>query len=570
MAVFVTALSQTIVATALPRISAELGRFGQYAWTVSAYAVAVTIVIPIAGGLSDRYGRRLFLLLGVSIFTIASLPAGWSPDMGWMALSRVVQGVGGGMVSAVAIAAVADLFAPEERGKHLGLVSAAYGVAFLIGPPLGGLLTDLFSWRWTLWLNVPLGALIMLAIAVMYPETRNQAGKKGLDLAGMTALLLSAGPILLALSCAGVIYPWTSPFTIGLLVFGAAMATVFLFVEKRAAAPIMPLGIYRLRAVAVSIVVMLLTGFVLYGSVILLPLFFQGVLGLSAAVSGGYLTSLLVGMAAGGVASGQLVSRTGGRYRVWGLAGTCMMTAGAFLMAAMHRDTSAAAAMACMSLTGLGLGFVLSTFALAVQNSTPASLLGAATSALQFFRQLGGMLGLAAVGPVLAFRFASRAQETAPAWLQARIPPARLEALTQDPQALLDPSATEGLRGVVDPTAAATPVDTLLAALRVALGGAVGDVLLLLALAAALSAAASLLLKVSVDEDRQPHPRTAANQPRSHDGRVRPDTNGRRGRTRNVLGGGTRTTARDRLGLNAADTDATHRPESSCRESSSC
>ena len=505
MAVFLTALSQTVVATALPRIAADLGRFEQYAWTVSAYAVAVTIVIPIAGGLSDRYGRRAFLLLGVGLFTIASLPAGWSPDMVWMTASRAVQGVGGGIVSAVAIAAVADLFAPEERGKHLGLVSAAYGVAFLVGPPLGGLLTDLFSWRWTLWLNVPLGVPIMLAIARLYPGTGTGARKEPPDLAGMAALVLSAGPILLALSWGGVTYPWASPVTVGMLVFGTAMAAVFVFVETRAAAPIMPPEVYRLRAVAVSIAVMLPTGFVLYGSVILLPLRFQGVLGLSAAASGAWLSVLLVGMAAGGVASGQLVSRTGGRYRLWGLAGTGMMTAGAFLMVAMHRDTSAAAAMALMAVTGLGFGFVLSTFALAVQNSAPSGLVGAATSALQFFRQLGGMLALAAVGPAVAFRFASRAAETVPAGLEAQIPPGRLEALTRDPQALLDPSVTEALRGAV-----VGPANAMLAALRAALGGAVGDAMLILAVAAALSAAAALFLRVPGDEET----RADASEPR--------------------------------------------------------
>ena len=500
MAVFLTALSQTVVATALPRIAGDLGRFEHYAWTVTAYAVAVTVVIPIAGGLSDRYGRRAFLLLGVAIFTIASLAAGWSPDMVWMTVSRAVQGVGGGIVSAVAIAAVADLFAPEERGKHLGLVSAAYGMAFLVGPPLGGLLTDLLSWRWTLWLNVPLGVPIMLAIARLYPGTEAEAGSEPPDLAGMATLVLSAGPVLLALSWGGAVYPWTSPAILGLLAFGTAMAAVFVFVERRAAAPIMPLGVYRLRPVAVSIAVMLLTGFVLYGSVILLPLRFQGVLGLSAAASGTWLSVLLVGMAAGGVASGQLVSRTGGRYRLWGLAGTGMMTAGAFLMAGMHSGASAAATVACLGLTGLGFGFVLSTFALAVQNSAPSGLVGAATSALQFFRQLGGMLVLAAIGPAVALRFASRAEETVPAGLAERISPARLEALTRDPQALLDPPATEALRGAVG------PADALLAALRDALGGAVGDAMLILAIAAALSAAVALLLRVPVDEDKRAGP----------------------------------------------------------------
>ena len=521
MAVFLTALSQTIVATALPRIAIDLGRFDQYTWTVTAYAVAVTIVIPIAGGLSDRYGRRAFLLLGVAIFTIASVPAGWSPDMGWMAISRAVQGVGGGMVSAVAIAAVADLFAPAERGKHIGLISAAYGMAFLVGPPLGGLLTAVFSWRWTLWLNVPLGAVIMLLIARVYPGTATAAEKERLDLAGMAALILSVGPVLLALSWGGVVHPWTSPLTIGLLIIGTAMAAVFVFVEKRAPAPIMPLGVYRLRCVAVSLAVMLLTGFVLYGSVILLPLHFQGVRGLSAAASGTYLSVLLVGMAVGGVAAGHMISWTGGRYRLWGLAGTGMMTVGAFLMAAMLRRSAIAETMVHLGLTGLGFGFVLSTFALAVQNSTPASLVGTATAALQFFRQLGGMLVLAAIGPAVAFRFASRAEAAVPTELAVQIPPARLAALKHDPQALLDPSATDSLRFAFDPVPAIEPqVDALRVALRGALGGAVGDLLLILAFLAALSVAATLALRAPIDDDGG-GPSAPANRASGHDGAKR-------------------------------------------------
>lgn len=499
MAVFLTALSQTVVVTALPRIAADLGRFDQYAWTATAYAVAVTIVTPVAGGLSDRYGRRPLLLLGVAIVSMAAIPAGWSPDMVWMAVSRAVQGVGGGIVSAAAIAAVADLFAPEERGKYLGLIGAAYGAAFLLGPPLGGVLTDALSWRWSLWLIVPLGAAILVAVARVFPGERREVPKERPDLAGMAALTLAAGPVLLALSWGGAVYPWTSPLTIGLLAFGAAMAAVFVLVEARAAAPIMPLGMYRLRAVAASSVVMFLAGLVLYGSVIVLPLHFQGVIGLPASTSGIWLTVLPVCMAAGGMVSGQLISRAGGRCRLSGLAGTGMMTAGAFAMAAMAamgRDVSAVAAMTSMGVTGLGLGFVLSSFAVAVQNSVPPGTVGAATSALQFFRQLGGMLVLAAIGPAVALRYAARARESVPAGLEAQDPSARLEALTRDPQALLDPSAADA-PGATAPAAA----DALLAALRAALGGAVGDVLLILAIAASLSVAATLFLSNSAGEE---------------------------------------------------------------------
>ncbi len=502
-AVFLTAVSQTIVATALPRIAVELGRFDQYTWTASAYAVAVTIAIPIAGGFSDRYGRRPFLLLGVALFTVASALAGMSPNMSWMVISRTVQGVGGGIVSAVSLPLIVDLFQPEDRGRHLGALSAAYGVAFLVGPPLGGVLTDALSWRWTLWINVPLGVAIMGLIVAAFPRLPVAASAKRPDLLGMAILVMALGPILLALSWGGVIFPWSSPLTIGAFVLGAAMSAAFVFVETRAAAPIMPMKIYRYGTVAVSFGVLGLTGLALFGVVILLPLFLQGVVGLSAAASGGHLSVLLVAMAVGGVASGRLISRTGYRYRLWGIAGTATTTTGILLMAAMQPTDATGVVAAYMAIAGLGFGLVLSSFALAVQNTVPHEVVGSSTAALQFARQLGGLLLLTASGPALASRFSSRVEVALPADLEAQIRPHRLDELKRDPQALMDPATVDGLRAAFDPLATAPPIDALRTVLTAALDGAVGDLVLILGGVAALSLALTMFLPKSSGQPKE-------------------------------------------------------------------
>ncbi len=493
-AVFLTAASQTIVATALPRIASELGRFDQYTWTASAYAIAVTVAIPIAGGLSDRYGRRPLLLLGVALFTASSALAGMSPNMNWMVASRALQGVGGGVVSAVTVPLIADLFRPADRGKYLGALSAAYGVAFLVGPLLGGVLTDILSWRWTLWVNVPLGAAAIWMIATNFPKLSVKAVSERPDLLGMATLLMALVPTLLALSWGGVLLPWSSPWTIAAFLFGGAMAAVFVVVEMRARAPIMPMRIYRYGVVAVSVGVMGLTGFVLFGTVILLPLFFQGVAGLSAAASGARLSALLVAMAAGGVASGRLIPRTGYRYKLWGLAGTGMIGAGVFLMATMQPTTTPGVVTTYMVIAGLGFGLVLSSFALAIQNTVPREVVGSSTAALQFTRQLGGLLLLTASGPALVARFTFRLQAAMPVALEEQIRPDRLDELKRDPQALMDPAALDGLRSAFEPLPGEPPIRALRDVLATALDGAVGDLILALGAAAVLSVALTLLL----------------------------------------------------------------------------
>ena len=299
LAMLLAALSQTIVATAMPRIIIDLGGFDRYTWASTAYLVGSAVAVPVVGRLSDLYGRRIFFLLGVAVFMIGSVATGMSRTMTQLIAFRAVQGIGGGIIMTASLVAIADLFPPQERGKFQGLFALVYGVASVIGPTLGGFITDNLSWNWIFLFNVPAGIPVFLLIARTFPQIRPEIEKRSPDYPGMATLTLAMVPILLALSWGGVQYAWSSPQTIGFLAFGLAMAAAFLVIESRSDAPVMPLDVYRHRTVAVSVTVTFLGGLGMYGSIMFVPLFFQGVLGASATSSGGFLTPMLLAVCSG-------------------------------------------------------------------------------------------------------------------------------------------------------------------------------------------------------------------------------------------------------------------------------
>ena len=477
-AMFLAALGQTVVATAMPRIIADLGGFDRYTWVAAAYLVASTVAIPIAGRLTDIYGRKLFFVLGITAFVLGSIPAGLSQSMNQLIASRALQGIGGGILMTMSFRSIPDLFPPRKRGRFQGLIALVFGVASVIGPTLGGVITDELSWNWIFLINVPLGIAVLLLIVLTFPNITPQAGNKKLDYPGMLTLILAVAPAMLALSWAGVRHEWSSPLIMGLLGFGLAMGAVFLIIESRSDSPIMPLEIYKDRMVSVSVSVAFLTGFGLYGTIILLPLYFQGVLGASATGSGGFLAPMMLGIVFGSILFGLLLSLTGGSYRRHGLVSTGCMAAGMVLISTMDETTGLALAMGYIVITGLGFGGTLSTFALAVQNSVPVRLMGTSTSAFQFFRLIGGTAGLALLGTALRNRFSLRVEETVSATVRGALPPGRLDAIKDNPRALIDPSAIDDLRsGFSGAGADATQMaETLLIDLNSALSAAVGDV----------------------------------------------------------------------------------------------
>ncbi len=497
-AMFLAAVSQINIATAMPRILADLGGFDRYTWASIAYLVTSTIAIPIAGRLADFYGRRLFFILGLAIFMIGSIPAGLSQSMNQLIASRAVMGVGGGILMANSFAAAADLFPPGERGRYIGLIGLVYGMSSVIGPPLAGFITDAFSWNWVFLMNIPAGIPVLWLLARTFPEIAPRVDKRKLDYPGMVALALAVASLMIALSLGGVHYQWSSLQVSGLLGFGLAMAVIFLVVESKADSPIMPLGIYTNRAVAVSVTVTVLTGFGLHSTALFTPLFFQGVLGSTATGSGGLLTPMMLGLVFGAIASGRRLSRTGGGYRRQALISSGAMAAGIYLISTMNGNTSFAQAVAYVSLTGLGLGGAMSTSNLAVQNSVPFRLVGSATSTLQFSRLFSGTLGLAVLGVVLTASFSSRLEESVPESVRAALAPGQLEAIRQNPRVLVDPSAIDALRAgfAARGLDGVQMADTFLGALGSALVEGLGNAFTLSAVVVGLSFVAALFLRV--------------------------------------------------------------------------
>ena len=499
LAMSLSILSQTILAAAMPAIVADLGGFDRYTWTTTAYLVASTVAIPIAGRLSDIYGRRIFLILGMTLFMVCSIPAGLSQSMTQLVAARALQGIGGGIIAASCMTAAADLFPPQERGKFQALAGLAYGGAAVAGPLLGGYITDHISWHWIFLLNVPAGIPALL-LSLAFPSIASEVGDRRLDYPGMAALALSVASILAGLS-------WgqeTSTPAVILVTFGVAMAAVFVAIESKSEHPIMPLEIFRHPTVAVSVIVVLLTGFGLYGSVLFMPLFFQGAMDATAAGSGRLLAPMLLGLVLGAVLSGRLIARTGGHYRAQAVVSTGILATGMVLLSGMGASTTPAQAMGYVFVTGIGVGGTLSTFRLAVQNSVPFQMVGVSTSVLQFFRLASGTVGLAVLGSAMTRNFSNRLEEALPDAVKAALTPGQLDAIKNDARALLDPVAADTLQAgltIAGPEGAQMS-EALLTALNGALAGAVGDVFTGSAVVVGLALVAAMFLRTPAHAQR--------------------------------------------------------------------
>ena len=475
LALFLAALDQTIVGTAIPSIVADLGGFDRFTWITTGYIVASTTVIPIVGRLTDLYGRKPFYIAGIVVFLIGSVLSGLSQSMGQLIAFRAVQGVGGGTLMALAFVTVGDLFPPAERGKYQGFVAGVFGISSVVGPTLGGFITDALSWHWIFFINLPIGIPVALLFLKFFPSQRRSAAGRGLDIGGMMLLVLAIVPLLVALSAGGAQYDWASAQVIGLIAVSATATALFIVVELRSPSPIMPLSIYRNRVVSLSLVVVFATGFGMFGSFVFIPLYFQGALGASATSSGSFLTPMMLSMVTGSALWGQGLSRFGGHYRTLGLIGLAIMGVGVLLLTRISEHTGSGTAVFYLILTGFGMGTTFPTFTIAVQNAVPYSLLGAATSATQFFRSIGGALGLAVLGSVMVNRFASGLDGALSATVKQAVPAEKLSDLSHNPQALMDPDAIGSIRETLGQTGPEV-AELLLAGLRSSLASAIGDI----------------------------------------------------------------------------------------------
>jgi EmrB/QacA subfamily drug resistance transporter len=398
LGIFLAALDQTIVGTALPVIVTELEGNDVYVWAFTAYLLTSTISGPIYGKLSDIFGRRPIFLIGVSIFLIGSLLCGLSQEMWQFLLFRGVQGLGAGALFPIALAIIADIFAPSERGKYQGFFGAVFGVSFLLGPAIGGLITDNFGWHWIFFVNLPLGAVVLYIIWRTLPTHREEGADRYIDYLGAALLVGALVPILIGFTNKQF-GEWTDPEVGGLIAIGLVLTALFVFAESRAHEPIVPLRLFRLRTFTASVAAMFLAAVGFFAAVVFLPRWFQFVNGSSATESGYQILPLVGGLIISAVGSGQFVARTG-RYKTLIIGALLLLAFGLFLMTNIRPDTPLPVLWLWMLVAGLGVGPTFAVFTLAVQNAVPVRDLGTGTSSLTLFQQIGGTIGLAITGTI--------------------------------------------------------------------------------------------------------------------------------------------------------------------------
>ena len=411
LTMLLASLNQTVLSTALPTIVGELHGVDQMTWVITAYILASTVVMPVYGKVSDLLGRKPVLLSAILVFLAGSVVGALAGDISWLIFGRVLQGLGGGGLMILSQAAIADVVPARERGKYMGFMGAVFAVASVAGPLLGGWLTEGPGWRWAFWGNLPLGALAIAAtIAFMKLPKVEQQSKPRMDYLGMSLIAGATTALVLVCTWGGHTYDWLSPQIIGLAVATVVLAVAFVFVEKRAENPIMPMGLFADRNFNLTTTANLLIGVAMFGALGYMPTYIQMVTGVSATVAGLLMIPMMGGLLVTSIASGQAVSRTG-RYKIFPIIGSIVMGIGLVLIATMHITTPTWLMCVYLAVFGIGIGLSMQILTLIVQNSFPARMVGTATAANNYFRQVGATLGSAIVGSIFASRLATLLSE---------------------------------------------------------------------------------------------------------------------------------------------------------------
>ncbi|WP_168122563.1 MDR family MFS transporter [Paenibacillus sp. HB172176] len=445
LGMLLSALDQTIVATAMPHVIAELDGFSLYSWVFTIYMLTTTTAMPIFGKLADLFGRRKIYLTGMGLFLLGSALCGLSQDMTQLIIYRAIQGIGAGALMPIAMTIIGDIYPPDRRGKMQGLFGAVFGLSSVLGPALGGFIVDNTAWQWIFYINLPLGILASIVIAIAMKESKSDE-KKSIDWGGAIVLTGAVVMFLLGIEMGGeggseggiTHYPWDSPQILGLFGGALVLLLLFLMIESRAKEPIIPLKLFKSREISVSSVVGFLMGMGMFGAITYIPLFSQAVIGTSASKSGYILTPLMLSLIASSIIGGQLITRLS--YRTIVVTSMAIMTVGYFLLSQMTVNTSSFELILYMIVVGLGLGALMPVLTIAAQSAVGHELRGVATSTTQFTRSIGGTVGVAIMGVIMSSRMTGGINDIKGDF--SDIPAEKLEAFA-NPQALLQPEVKE-------------------------------------------------------------------------------------------------------------------------------
>jgi EmrB/QacA subfamily drug resistance transporter len=406
-AMLLAALDQTIIATAMPRIVQELNGLGHLSWVFTAYLLASTVVVPIAGKISDIYGRKSFYIVSITIFLIGSVLSGLAQNMTQLIFFRAIQGLGGGAIMSNSFTIIGDLFPPSERGKWQGMLGAVFALSSVLGPLLGGYLTDNASWRWSFFINIPVGAIALGLVFFLMPNFSSAIKDKIMDYKGAIVLTVGLIALLLGLVWGGNQYPWNSIQILGMFIFAVISFLVFAKIESTVREPIIPLSLFRNPVFSTMIPIVFLTAIGMFSVIMYVPLFAQIVLGISATNSGTMLTPMMLGHVFSSVVSGQITSRSG-KYKPLIILSLIVSLIAIFWLSTIDSSTTQQELIMGAGLMGIGLGISMPLFTLAVQNAFDYSKLGVATAATQLFRSIGSTVGVAIMGSFLNSSLSSK------------------------------------------------------------------------------------------------------------------------------------------------------------------
>lgn len=399
-----SSINQTVFSTALPTIVGDLGGVEQMSWVITGYILASTIVMPVYGRISDQFGRKPVLLTAISIFVGSSIIGALAENIWWLVVARVVQGIGGGGLMILSQAAIADVVPARERGKYMGIMGGVFAISSVAGPLLGGWITDGPGWRWAFWMNLPLGALAIIAtIMFLHLPKKSAADKARIDYLGMILMAIATTALVLTCTWGGDTYAWNSPQILGLIAVAVISALAFVFTEMKASQPVIPLYFFKDANFTLTTVAGLFIGVAMFGALGYFPTYLQMVTGVGATEAGYLMIPMMGAMLITSVVIGQVVSRTG-KYKAFPIVGTAIMTLGLVLLSGLPIDAPLWRICASLAVFGIGLGMGQQILALIVQNSFPNSVVGTATAATNYFRQVGASVGSAVVGSLFISR----------------------------------------------------------------------------------------------------------------------------------------------------------------------